>query len=149
MKVAVGDVLPTWRITVDAAAMKPIALILRDPNPIHWDVTATQAAGLGDRPVNQGVINIAYVANALLAWTGDPGTLRELRLRFLANVFAGDEIEAAGQVTAVESLSAGRRISLDVWLTNGEGARVVAGTACLVLAREDSAADGSRPAGEG
>ena len=78
-----------------------LAAILRDPNPIHWDRAEVAARGLGDRLINQGPINVAYVCNAIAAWAG-PTALRSLTVRFTANVFDGDEVVAGGTVTAVD-----------------------------------------------
>ena len=56
--------------------MKTMAAILRDPYPIHWDRQATAALGLGGRTVNQGPLNLGYIANMLMAWAGDDAIRR-------------------------------------------------------------------------
>jgi len=76
--------------SVDAEKMKIMAAILQDPNPIHFDVDAVRKLGLGDRPVNQGPINMAYLMNVATAWAGGPEALRRFQVRFAGNVFAGD-----------------------------------------------------------
>ena len=81
--------------------MKTVAALLHDPNPIHFDLESVQALGMGDRQVNQGPTNMAYVVNALTAWTGDPASVRRLQVRFLGNVFAGDRVSAGGVVTGI------------------------------------------------
>ncbi len=95
---------------VSAEKMKTMAAILQDPNPIHWDVEAVRRLGMGDRPVNQGPINMSFLVNTITAWTGDPGALRELVIRYQANVFAGDTVRCEAEV---ESESDGlTRVSL-------------------------------------
>ena len=66
-----GDPLPELVIDpVDPEKMKTMAALLRDPNPIHWDVDVVRQLGMGDRPVNQGPNNMAYLVNLLAAFAG-------------------------------------------------------------------------------
>ena len=131
--VSSGDALPEWRVTVDAGAMKPVALLLRDPNPIHWDVQVVHRLGLGDRPINQGPVNLAYVINNLIAWTGDAGSIRQLSVRFLENALAGDVVVAGGTVTAVHHDDSGTSqiAECEVWLDREDGTRLLQGSAAV------------------
>lgn len=87
---------------VDAGHMKTVALLLRDPNPIHWDVEATKQLGLGDRPVNQGPLNMSYLIEAAARAAGGPERVRGFKARFVANVLAGDRVECTGAYVAVD-----------------------------------------------
>lgn len=88
----------TWRFgPIDPAAMRTLADVLNDPNPIHLDAEAVKAAGLGDRVINQGPANLAYVFN-MLEEAGLEVT--SLEARFTGNVRGGDMIEAQGAVEA-------------------------------------------------
>ncbi len=128
MDARVGEKLPEWVVdTVSAERMKTMALILSDPNPIHWNVEAVRRLGLGERPVNQGPTNAAYVVNMLTEWAGDPRRLRSLRVRFLGNVFADDRVVAGGEVTEVDDTGGE---TIDVWLDR-DGGRVLSGTATV------------------
>jgi acyl dehydratase len=135
MDVQVGTELPTRVVErVDIAEMKTMAALLQDPNPIHWDPASTRALGMGDRTVNQGPINMAFVMNMLVAWVGnDPSRLRGLTLRFMANVFDGDRVEAGGQVTALREANGERLADCDVWLDVTGGTRALSGTATVAL----------------
>ena len=63
--------LPPWEMpSVDPARMKTMAAMLRDPYPVHWDRDANARLGLGGRVINQGPLNLGYVANMLMAWAG-------------------------------------------------------------------------------
>ena len=98
----VGDELPPYDVpSVSAEKMKTMAALLADPTPIHFDVASLQALGMGDRPVNQGPLNMGYVMNAVTAWAGGPASLRRLRVRFLGTVLAGQHLRVRGTVTAV------------------------------------------------
>jgi acyl dehydratase len=125
----VGTLVPAWEIeSVSPEPMKVMALVLRDPNPIHFDAVSLRRLGLPERPINQGPNNVGYVINMLLAWAGDPGALEAIRVRFRANVLAGDRVVAGGRVTDVEHRADGVHVTCDVWLDRGE-VRVLDGTA--------------------
>ena len=92
--------------SVSAERMKTLAVVLDDPNPIHLT---------GDRPVNQGPANLAWVL--------------DVKVRFLANVVARDRVIAAGRVESVED----GRTTCSVWLDVDGGARALDGTATLIV----------------
>jgi acyl dehydratase len=110
-----------------------MALLLRDPNPIHWDVEAVRELGMGDRVINQGPTNMAYVINMLIAWAGDPGRIRSLNVRFRDNVRAGDRVTAGGTVSEVRSDGEERLALCEVWLDVTDGPRALAGTAVVAV----------------
>ncbi|MGW5518791.1 MaoC/PaaZ C-terminal domain-containing protein [Nocardia africana] len=100
--VRIGTQLPERRINaVDAEHIKQVALILRDPNPIHFDPAAAAQAGLGRKEVNQGGTTMAYVLDLLTEWSGSRSALRSISCSFRANIFAGDDVTVGGEVTAV------------------------------------------------
>lgn len=127
MSYAVGDALPPFIVeSVDAEAMKDWAVFLADPNPIHLDVAVVKAKGLGDRVINQGPINVAYMMNMLIA--AFPGSrIEAMDSRFLDNVYAGDRVVATGRITGVNGDRIDCELSLDV---DGRGT-VNAGTAII------------------
>ncbi len=129
MSWAVGDPLPPFVIErVSPDAMKDWAVFLADPNPIHLDVEVVKAKGLGDRVINQGPANVAYMMNMLIA--AFPGArIEAMDSRFLDNVYAGDKVIASGSVTAIEDNRVECAFTLDV---EGRGT-VNSGTATLRL----------------
>ena len=128
MKFVSGAELPEVLLPpVDAEKMKTMAALLADPNPIHWDLTVVRDLGMGDRPVNQGPNNMAYVVNAVAGWSGGPDRLRSLRVRFSGNVFAGDRLVVRGRVAEVREKEA----DVEVWLTRSEDEVVLSGTATV------------------
>ena len=118
---------------VSAEPMKTVAALLNDSNPIHFDVESVRALGMGDRVVNQGPNNMAYVMTMLGNWAGSPGQVRGLRVRFLGNVFAGDRLTARGTVTGLREEGGERLADLDVRLERAEDDRVLDGTAVVAL----------------
>lgn len=115
MTYAVGDTLPSFVITATPESMKIWAVILHDPNQIHLDPEFVRAKGLGDRVINQGPTNVAYIMNALhAAFPG--GTIEMCDVRFLDNVYGGEVVEAAGKITGISEADGVRRTACDVWL---------------------------------
>lgn len=138
MTVQVGDQLPVWTLeAVDPARMKTMAVLLRDPNPIHFDTEVVSRLGLGDRPINQGPNNVGYVLNLLIDWLGDAAAIASIRVRFRGNVFAGDQLAASGRVTGIDEEAGRRRATCEVWLDRDDGSRVVSGTATVWLPERD------------
>ena len=124
---AIGEALPTWEVaSVDAARMKTMAALLRDPYPVHWDRASNERIGLGGRVVNQGPLNLGYVANMLMAWAG-ADAVRRLTVSFGRPVLDGDHVVAGGSVREVVD----GRAHCDVWLARGDEL-VVTGTAEVV-----------------
>ena len=132
--VEVGTELPAYDVpSVSAEKMKTMAALLSDPTPIHWDVATLQALGMGDRPVNQGPLNMGYVMNAVTAWAGGPESLRRLRVRFLGTVLAGQHLRVRGTVTDLRDEDGARLADVDVVLEVVDGDPVVSGSATVVL----------------
>lgn len=132
---AVGDALPPFAVpSVDAGRMATMAALLDDPVPIHYDVAAVRALGMGDRLVNQGPMSIGYLAELVVRWTGDPARLRRLRCRLHANVFEGDELVCTGVVTARDDDAGVCTVELAV----RRGDEVVVSGAAEVATRPDA-----------
>ena len=129
----VGDTLGPWRLpSVEPDKMRALAQVLRDPNPIHLDPNAVAKLGLGDRVINQGPANLAYIVNMLN--TALPGArLEQLDARFLANVFGGDAVEASARVTAVETVPGGTRVRCEASLVVPERGPTVTALAVLLV----------------
>lgn len=129
MSHAVGDTLPPFAIeSVSPEAMKQWAVFLADPNPIHLDVEVVKAKGLGDRVINQGPINVAYMMNMLMrAFPG--GRIKAMDSRFLDNVYGGDRAVVTGRITAIEGSVVTCEFALDV---DGRGT-VNSGTATVEI----------------
>ena len=131
MTVDIGTEIPSWTMErVDPQRMKTMAAILRDPYEVHWDHEAVRPLGL-DRVINQGPLNLSYVANMLMAWQG-PACVRRLNVQFTAPVFEGDALVARGTVAGIEQVDGELRATCDVRLDRGDDA-VVVGTAVVAL----------------
>ncbi|HRE42351.1 MAG TPA: MaoC/PaaZ C-terminal domain-containing protein [Terricaulis sp.] len=130
MMLALGETLTTPEQAVKPEMMHVWAKVLRDPNPIHTDVEAVRARGLGDRVINQGPGNISYIMNMLLA-AFPAGRLAGIKVRFLDNVFGGELVTPSAVVLSIEDSPEGRRFSLAIAL-HAEGRLVLDGDAIVL-----------------
>jgi acyl dehydratase len=128
MSLGLGDPLPAFTVRVTAESMRLWAEMLRDPNPIHLDPQAVRSKGLGDRRINQGPANLAYLINALIA-AFPGGAIEALDIRFLDNVFEDERVEAAGQIIAIAESGDRQHVDCEVWLKAPGRERVLGGSA--------------------
>lgn len=130
MTATIGQALAPFHVGfVDPAAMVVWAKALHDPNPIHLDVEAVRAAGLGDRRINQGPANLAYILNMLMA--AFPGSrVGSIDVRYMDNVLEGDAVTAGGTIVA----AAEGKVDCEIWLDAQGRGRVIAGVATMVEA---------------
>jgi acyl dehydratase len=135
MTPAVGTSLLPLRIdSVSPASMQQWAGFLHDPNPIHLDPAVVKAKGWGDRVINQGPANLAYIITMLQKAL--PGaTLEALDVRYVDNVFGGESVEAGGKVKEISQQQGDARgqtqVTCDVWLRAPARDFVITGTAVL------------------
>ena len=135
---AVGTRLPDFTVdSVSGEHIRILALLLHDPNPIHFDLAAVAAAGLGDRVVSQGGATMAYIYDMLIAWTGSRRSVTRLECRFQASVFAGDQVVCRGVVTAVRETPEGLAADCEVWADVRDGTRAITGSATVLLPAPD------------
>ena len=129
-----GYTIPPFVVDpVDGERIRQIALILDDPNPIHFDLDAVAAAGMGDREINQGGSTMAYIIDMITSWAGTRSALRRIKCRFRDNVRAGDAVTAGGTVLEVTGGGDNRRALCEVWVDRGDGTRVIDGTVVVAI----------------
>lgn len=114
--------------SVEPGPMKTMAMLLRDPNPIHWDTEVTGRLGLGDRPINQGPINLGYLTELAGRAAGGTRNIRRLSFRFLGNVFAGDRVVCNARVASVDERAGTATLELSAEV---EGRLVLTGEATV------------------
>ena len=129
MSYQAGDTLAPFIVEkVSADAMRDWSVFLADPNPIHLDVEMVKAKGLGNKRINQGPANVAYMMNMLMQSV--PGCrIEAMESRFLDNVYEGDHLTATGTIIAVE----GNRLSCEFTLDATGRGTVNSGTATLIF----------------
>ena len=131
MKLVVGELLTPLRIDcVSSEGIKAWAKVLRDPNPIHFDAEVVVRKGWGDRVINQGVANLAYVIS-MLQQTLPDSFLESLDVRYVDNVFGGEAVEASGKVLAITG-NVMKTITCEILLWSASRGPVITGTATLM-----------------
>ena len=127
----VGIDLPSLEVNpVDPQKMKTMAALLRDPYPVHWDRKANEVLGIGNNVINQGPLNLSYVANMLMQWQG-PTCIKRLKAKFLKPVLDNDTVIAGGKGIEVLDESSSR-ILCEIWLLR-ENETVLSGEAEIVI----------------
>ena len=126
----VSMALPTIELgPMDRFDYIPIALILRDTNPLHLDRVYAQERGLPD-VVQQGPLNQAYLYRYFTSLLHDPWDLMATKMRFAANVFPDDILTCGGEALAVTPMEAGGGIvTCAVWQRNQKGETILKGEA--------------------
>ena len=113
-----GAELPARRRVVTREDIRRYAEAGGDANPLHQDDDVARAAGF-DGVIAHGMFTMGHVAACLVAWLGDPSSIRLLRAQFRSPVFPGDEIVAGGSVRAVDPVA--RSATVDLWVRTSRG----------------------------
>ena len=95
-----ASALPVIRRVVTQAAIDAYADVSGDRNPIHVDPVFAQAGPYG-RTIAHGLMTLAFAAQMLNQWSGGRfDSEGEIDVAFIGPVFAGDAVEAFGDVQA-------------------------------------------------
>ena len=115
-----GDAIPefTWNVTREQ--FNAYAEASGDRNPIHLDDSVARSVGLPG-VIAHGMLGMAQMANAVVAFAGDHRRLRRLKCRFAGLVLPGDTVIFRGSVTEVVAGVARLELSAD----NQRGERVL------------------------
>ena len=97
-----GFTLKDWQFLVPQESMNTWAVILDDPNPIHLDASAVKQVGLGDKTINQGPANIAYVLN-MIEENFPNSQILKMNNKMTDSVLEGDLVTVSGQITEVKA----------------------------------------------
>lgn len=95
-----GDNLESWNFLVIQENMNLWAEILNDPNPIHLDKELVKSIGLGNKTINQGHANIAYIINAIESNFPNAEIVR-LDNKMTDIIVEGDMINVSGYIKNV------------------------------------------------
>jgi len=114
--------------SVDPARIKTVAAILQDPTPMHLDPAANRARGMGGALSTQGALNMTWFVETAVRFAGGVDRLVSFKVRFLANVFAGERFECTGTITAIDGDAARAELEL---VATADGRPVLGGTAVI------------------
>ena len=114
-----GFTLKDWQFLVPQESMNTWAVILDDPNPVHLDASAVKQVGLGDKTINQGPANIAYVLN-MIEENFPNSQILKMNNKMTDSVLEGDLVTVSGQITEVKAKGDQFIASCSIKLTVGE-----------------------------
>ena len=114
-----GFTLKDWQFLVPQESMNTWAVILDDPNPIHLDASAVKQVGLGDKTINQGPANIAYVLN-MIEENFPNSQILKMNNKMTDSVLEGDLVTVSGQIIEVKAKGNKFIASCSIKLTVGE-----------------------------
>jgi acyl dehydratase len=123
----VGAVVPAYVRTTGLQNWNRYAAVNDEFIDIHMDDESARAVGMPG-VFGMGNLRIAYLHNMLHDWVGDTGDIAEFRCEFRGTNLKGDILTGHGTVTGV----ADRLVSLDLGVTNQDGAETTPATATVV-----------------
>lgn len=89
-----GQAVPSLRQPVQRLNLVMYAGASGDFNVIHWNERIARAVGLPD-VIAHGMFTMAQAARLLTSWTGDPGAVVEVGVRFSRPVVVPDDDQGA------------------------------------------------------
>jgi len=96
----VGTRIPTLERTLSQIRLVAYGAATWDWHRLHYETEYAAARGIA-RPVVDGQMFGALMAEALIDWLGPRAFIRRMVFRLRAMVFAGETIRCEGEVTAV------------------------------------------------
>ncbi len=132
--VDVGASVPSFVRTTGLQNWNRYAAVNDEFIDIHMDDESARAVGMPG-VFGMGNLRIAYLHNMLRDWVGDAGDIAEFRCEFRGTNLKGDTLTGHGSVTDVQH----RLVSLELGVTNQDGAETTPATATVVLFEDGKA----------
>ena len=102
-----------------------------DFNPMHHDDTI--AAQVGNPSVfGHGMLTAGLMARVVKDWLG-PEAIRKINVRFAKQVWPGETLTFAAQVTGLEPAGSGGLVELELSAKNQDGEEKLTGTATAAV----------------
>ena len=131
--VEAGHALPELRKTVTQEQINRYAKASGDFNPIHLDAQFAAASAFG-RIVAHGMLVLAFLSEMMTTAFGSAWLQSgQLKVRFRAPAYPGDEVTTFGQVTKVVDQQRGRQAVCAVGCRNQQGEDLITGEASVSL----------------
>ncbi len=127
-----GDEAPVVSHELARADLVAYAGASGDMNPMHTDEVAAKKAGLPS-VFGHGMLSMGILGRALTDWAG-VGNLKEYRARFTKQTWPGETLTTRIVVTSKGQTEDGKRLSVDIMLTNQDGEVKLSGSAVVAAA---------------
>ncbi len=131
-RVTVGDELAPFTRETGFANWNRYAAVNSEFMPIHMDDEAARTAG---HPTAIGMGNLlwSYLHNLLRGWLATEGRIVRIEGQFRGLNTKGMTVTARGVVTAVERAADAHTATLDVWIEDEQGNKLLPGKAVVRL----------------
>ena len=131
--VKAGQALPELRKAVTQEQINRYAETSGDFNPIHLDAQFAAASAFG-RIVAHGMLVLAFLSEMMTTAFGSAWLQSgQLKVRFRAPAYPGDEVTTFGQVTKVVDQEKGRQAVCAVGCRNQQGEELITGEASVSI----------------
>jgi acyl dehydratase len=123
-QVNVGDEIPALSVELNQMMLWIYAGASGDFNPIHVDKEFGENVGLGGT-IAHGLSSMARMGKCLTDWVGDPGKLKQFKVRFSAPARPGDTVTFKGKISEKKEEGGKKVLVLDAWAENQDGAQIL------------------------
>ena len=130
----VGARIPTLERTLSQMRLVAYGAATWDWHRLHYEAGYAAARGIA-RPVVDGQMFGALLAEALIDWLGPRAFIRHMGFRMRAMVFAGETIRCEGEVTAITTQPDGDLIRVAQRVLVGDRVAVEPASAEIMLRR--------------
>ena len=129
-QINVGDRVQPIKVTIDRERLLRYCKVIKEVNPLHFDEKYARSLGFKDIVV-QGVFTFGYIIKTLTDWIGDPRCIKEIRVRFMSPMCAGDTAIFTGVVK--RKVEAGKLIECEMWGEKEGGEKIIEAIATISL----------------
>jgi acyl dehydratase len=102
-----------------------------DFHPLHHDEPFAQATGF-PTVFSVGMLQAGMLASYVTDWLGAQ-EIRQFKVRFVEQVWPGDELTCTARITDITDVPGGRQVSVALTCTRQTGAVALSGSARFVL----------------
>jgi acyl dehydratase len=102
-----------------------------DLNPMHYDDQAARSAGYPS-VFSQGMHSAGLLAGYAVEWLG-AANVRRFRVRFREQVWPGDVLTCTGRVTAIDEVTGGLLVTVELSATRQTGGTALTALAAFLL----------------
>lgn len=131
--VNVGDDIPSFTRQTDFMHWNRYAAVNDEFVYIHMDDEAGKSAANEQGAFGMGNLRYAYIVNALHAWVGDEGVVREVGCQYRAINQKDDVLTVVGEITEKSTEGGENCVRLDINVVNQGGGATCPGHAVVVL----------------
>jgi len=127
----VGDEIPPLTKDITQVRMVMYSAATWDFARVHYDKDFVQSRGR-PAPFADGQMLGAFLAEMIINWIGDNGTLKKMDFRFRKMLFPGDRITCKGSVTEKRTENEQKLVTCELWIEDQNGEKVLAPASALI-----------------